>query len=186
VLEQQRHGAAVQRARRRGGALEGERAIQQRRELAGRELGAVEEVQARKCTVGPGLLHRVMRLASLLAVLAFAVGVAACGGDDDGGGGGGGSEQPAASGECPGGAVVIRMVDIKFDPEDASARAGQEICWPNEDEIEHNAVAESGATFESELYGKGETFTTTVDEPGTVEYVCTVHPGMTGTIEVTD
>ena len=25
----------------------------------------------------------------------------------------------------------------------------------------------------------------TVDEPGTVKYVCTIHPGMTGTIEVT-
>jgi plastocyanin len=138
-------------------------------------------MQARKCTVAPGLLHRFMRLAALL-LATVALGFTACGGDDDGGGG----EQPASSGACPDGAVVIRMVDIKFDPEDAAAQAGQEICWPNEDEIEHNAVAESGASFESELYGKGETFTATVDEPGTVEYVCTVHPGMTGTIEVTE
>ncbi len=122
-----------------------------------------------------------MRLAAVL-LATVALGLTACGGDDDGGGG----EQPASSGACPDGAVVIRMVDIKFDPEDAAAQAGQEICWPNEDEIEHNAVAESGASFESELYGKGETFTATVDEPGTVEYVCTVHPGMTGTIEVTE
>ncbi len=126
----------------------------------------------------PGLLHRLMRPA--LAALVLALTVAACGGDD-----GGGGEQPAASGECPSGAVVIRMVDIKFDPEEATAEAGQEICWPNEDEVEHNAVAESGATFESELYGKGETFTTTVEEPGRVEYVCTIHPGMTGSIEIT-
>jgi plastocyanin len=111
---------------------------------------------------------------TLLAVL-----VAACGGDDDGGGGGASSEA------CPSGSVEIKMVDIKFDPEDATAQAGQEICWVNEDSIDHNAVAESGATFESELFGKGQTFTATVDEPGTVEYVCTIHPGMTGTIEVT-
>jgi plastocyanin len=125
--------------------------------------------------VRAGLLHRFMRPA--LTALALALAIAACGGDD-------GGEQPAASGECAGGAVVIRMVDIKFDPEDATARAGQEICWTNEDEIEHNAVAESGADFKSELYGKGETFTTTVEESGRVEYVCTVHPGMTGTIDV--
>jgi plastocyanin len=125
--------------------------------------------------VRAGLLHRFMRPA--LTALALVLAIAACGGDD-------GGEQPAASGECAGGAVVIRMVDIKFDPEDATARAGQEICWTNEDEIEHNAVAESGADFKSELYGKGETFTTTVEEPGRVEYVCTVHPGMTGTIDV--
>jgi plastocyanin len=127
--------------------------------------------------VRAGLLHRFMRLALTALALALALAIAACGGDD-------GGEQPAASGECAGGAVVIRMVDIKFDPEDATARAGQEICWTNEDEIEHNAVAESGADFKSELYGKGETFTTTVEEPGRVEYVCTVHPGMTGTIDV--
>jgi plastocyanin len=118
-----------------------------------------------------------MRLAvALLLVLALA----ACGDDDDSGGGGGG----AASGECPSGAVVISMIDIKFDPEDATASVGQEICWVNEDEIDHNAVAESGADFESELFGKGETFTTTIDSPGSVEYVCTIHPGMTGTIAV--
>ena len=118
------------------------------------------------------------RLSLILAVLAL--GVAACGGDD------GGGEQGASSSACPDGAVVIEMVDIKFDPEDATADVGQDICWTNEDSIDHNAVAETGATFESELFGKGETFTATVDQPGTVEYVCTIHPGMEGTIEVTE
>jgi len=119
------------------------------------------------------------RLALLLALLAL---VAACGGDDDDGGDSGGGGAAAAS--CPDGSVEIKMADIKFDPVDATADAGQEICWVNEDEIDHNAVAESGADFESELFGKGETFTATVDEPGTVDYVCTIHPGMDGTIEV--
>jgi plastocyanin len=109
----------------------------------------------------------------LLALLA-----AACGGDD-------GGEQGASSGACPSGSVVIKMADIKFDPENATARVGQEVCWSNEDSIDHNAVAESGASFESELFGKGQTFTTSIDTPGTVKYVCTIHPGMTGTIEVT-
>jgi plastocyanin len=121
----------------------------------------------------PGSMRRLAIPLMLLALLA-----AACG-DDDGGGGEG-----AASEACPDGAVVIRMVDIKFDPKDATADVGQEICWTNEDSIDHNAVAESGADFESELFGKGQTFTTTVDAPGTVEYVCTIHPGMVGTIEV--
>ncbi len=115
----------------------------------------------------------------LLAPLLLAALVAACGGDDGGGGGGGASSEP-----CPSGSVVIKMVDIKFDPEDATAGVGQEVCWVNEDSIDHNAVAESGATFESELFGKGQTFTTKVDTPGTVEYVCTIHPGMTGTLTI--
>jgi plastocyanin len=121
------------------------------------------------------------RLATALALAALAAGAVACGGDDDGGGGSG----AASTSACPSDAVVIKMVDIKFDPEKATAKAGQEICWPNEDEVEHDVSAESGADFKSDLYGKGETFTTKVDKAGTVEYVCTVHPGMTGSIEVT-
>ena len=93
-------------------------------------------------------------------------------------------EEGASSEACPSGSVEIKMVDIKFDPEDATADAGQEICWVNEDTIEHNAVDEETGKFKSELYGKGQTFTTTVDEPGKIDYVCTVHPGMTGTLTI--
>ena len=115
-----------------------------------------------------------------IPVLVFALFAAACGGDDDGGGG----EQSASSEACPSGAVVIEMVDIKFDPEDATANVGQQVCWVNEDTVQHDAVAEEGGEFKSELFGKGKTFTTTIDQPGTIEYVCTVHPGMTGTLTV--
>ena len=40
--------------------------------------------------------------------------------------------------------MTIKMVDIKFEPETATADVGQEVCWLNEDAIQHNAVAESG------------------------------------------
>jgi plastocyanin len=120
-------------------------------------------------------MARMRRLALPLVLLtAFA---AACGGDDGGGDG-------ASSEACPSGSVVIEMEDTKFDPKDATVGVGQEVCWTNEDGIDHNAVAEKGATFKSELFGKGETFTATVEQPGTVEYVCTIHPGMTGTLTV--
>ena len=114
------------------------------------------------------------------ALLALAVGlvvVAGCGGDDDGGG-------AASSSACPSGAVTIRMVDTTFAPEQATAAVGDTVCWTNEDSIQHNAVAESGASFKSELFNKGETFTAKLDQAGDVKYVCTVHPGMTGDITV--
>jgi plastocyanin len=120
-------------------------------------------------------MRRLLLPLALLAAFA-----AACGGDDDGGGG-----QGASSDACPSGAVEIKMADIKFDPQDATASVGQEACWVNEDSVDHNTVANSGASFESELFGKGKTFTTKLEEPGTVQYECTIHPGMTGTIEVT-
>ena len=114
----------------------------------------------------------------LLPLALVILGLAACGGDDDGGGG-----QGASSAACPDGSVEIKMVDIKFDPQDATAGVGQQVCWVNEDTIEHNAVADDGQ-FESELFGKGQTFSATVDSPGEIPYVCTVHPGMTGTLTV--
>jgi plastocyanin len=120
-------------------------------------------------------MARSMR--ALLALLVGLVVVAGCGGDDDGGG------DTASSSACPSGAVTIEMVDTKFDPETATAKVGDTVCWVNEDSIQHNAVAENGA-FKSELFNKGETFTTTVDQPGTIKYVCTVHPGMTGELDV--
>ena len=114
---------------------------------------------------------------ALIAVMAVAVSSAACGGGGDDGTAG-------SSQACASDAVVIKMVNIKFDPEKASAKTGQKICWTNEDTVDHDAVAKSGAAFKSELFSKGQTFTTTVDKPGTVKYECTIHPGMTGEIDV--
>jgi plastocyanin len=117
------------------------------------------------------------RLMRTLLILALAIALASCGGGD-------GGEQPASSGSCPSDAVTIKMADIKFNPEKASAKVGQTVCWVNEDTVDHDAVAESGADFKSELFGKGETFSAKLDKAGTVEYECTIHPGMTGEIDV--
>ena len=114
----------------------------------------------------------------LLPLALVVLGLAACGGDGDA------EEQGASAEACPSSSVVIKMAELKFDPEDATAKAGQEVCWVNEDTIDHNAVDEEGGAFRSELFGKGKTFTATVDEPGEISYVCTVHPGMTGTLTI--
>jgi plastocyanin len=118
-------------------------------------------------------MRRMLLVAAVAALLAGCGG----GGDDDGGTAG-------SSDACASDALVIKMANIKFDPEKATARAGQQVCWTNEDTVDHDAVANSGADFKSELFGKGKTFTTTVDKPGTVKYECTIHPGMTGEITV--
>jgi plastocyanin len=125
-----------------------------------------------------------MRAAPLLAV-SLALGLAACGGSSDGGGGGGGggSQGQASSSPCPKGAVVIHMRDIQFDPKTTSAKVGDKVCWTNDDDVQHDAQADNGS-FKSALFGKGETFTTTVTKAGDVAYVCTVHPNMTATLKV--
>jgi plastocyanin len=123
-----------------------------------------------------------MRPVLALIVVAFAL--AGCGGDDSSGGGGGASGASASSKPCASDAVVIKMANIKFDPAKATAKVGQAVCWENDDTVDHDASATSGASFKSDLFSKGQTFTTTVDKAGTVKYECTIHPGMTGEIDV--
>ena len=114
----------------------------------------------------------------LVLVAALALGLAACGSSDSGG------KQAASSDACPSGAVTIHMKDIKFNPESATAKVGQTVCWVNDDSVDHDAAADSGASFKSELFGKGETFSAKLDKAGTVKYECTIHPGMKGEITV--
>jgi plastocyanin len=84
---------------------------------------------------------------------------------------------------CPSGAVVVHMRNIQFDPKTASAKVGEKVCWQNDDDVQHDAQADNGA-FKSALFGKGETFTTTLTKAGDISYVCTVHPNMTATLKV--
>jgi plastocyanin len=122
----------------------------------------------------------------LLACAALAM--AGCGGGDDNEGAtepaAGTAEQtgtPAASGSAD---VTVTMKDIKFDPAAVTVKAGGTIQWKNEDSVNHDAVAKEGDVPKSGLFGEGETYEAKFDTPGTIEYVCTVHPGMEGTITV--
>jgi plastocyanin len=120
--------------------------------------------------------------AVLPIALLLALGLAACGGSSDGGGGSGASGTVSKS-ACPKGATVIHMRNIQFDPQTASTKVGSKVCWVNDDDVQHDAQADDGA-FKSALFGKGETFSTTVTKAGDVSYVCTVHPNMTATLKV--
>ena len=126
------------------------------------------------------------KIALLLATLALVA--AGCGGDDEESGGTSTGAAPAATETSDSGAassgdeVAIAMKDIKFDPAEATAKVGQKVVWTNDDDAPHNVV---GGPIKSETFGKGETFEYTPTEAGTIDYVCTIHPGMEGTLTVT-
>ncbi len=83
-----------------------------------------------------------------------------------------------------GATVTVDMVNTAFDPADLEVGVGDTVEWVNEDDFDHNVVADSGADFASDDFGKDGTFEWTAAEPGEVTYECTIHPGMTGTITV--
>jgi plastocyanin len=75
------------------------------------------------------------------------------------------------------------MKNIQFAPKDVTVKVGQTVKWVNQDTVDHDVKADSGQ-FKSGLFGKGQSFEWKADKAGTVSYVCTVHPGMTGKITV--
>jgi plastocyanin len=88
-----------------------------------------------------------------------------------------------APAEAPQGAVV-RLKDTSFQPGDVEVKTGQTVTFENEDAIAHTVTAVKGAKFDSGTLAGGKTFTFTARKAGKISYVCTFHPGMTGTITV--
>jgi plastocyanin len=80
--------------------------------------------------------------------------------------------------------VTIDMHNIQFAPKSQTVKVGQKVVWANKDTVAHNVTAKSGASFKSKDFGKGATFSFTPTKPGTINYVCTIHPGMDGTLTV--
>ena len=75
----------------------------------------------------------------------------------------------------------MALKSIAFNPKDVSVKVGDTVEWKWDDgAIDHNVV---GPGFKSSTQSKG-TFRHTFTAAGTVKYECTLHPGMTGTIEV--
>ena len=141
-------------------------------------------------------------IAAICACLALGVVVAGCGGDDDDSGGDSGSaatttEKPAETTEDTGGGgaeakanAKVSMKDIAFNPSDVTVAKGGSVTWTNDESVGHDVTKESGPgpDFSSGDPGgiaDGGTFTQKFDTPGSIKFVCTVHPGMEGTVTVT-
>ena len=105
---------------------------------------------------------------AVLAVAALALLGAACGGDD--------GDDGAVDLE-PG---TVRVDDNFFEPEEIEVSVGDTVTWEFVGATLHNVV---GDGFKSDNKKDG-TFEHTFNSAGTYDYVCTLHPGMKGTVEV--
>jgi plastocyanin len=133
----------------------------------------------------------MIRTTALLTVAACAAAVAGCGGSSNSSSSSGTGAAPApaatsaaAPATSSGGAVQITMKNIQFAPNKATVKVGQTVKWTNDDSVVHDVSATSGAKFKSDLFAKGKTYEFKATKPGTIKYVCTIHPGMDGTLTV--
>jgi len=93
------------------------------------------------------------------------------------------SGEAETAAEATGPSRVV-IADFTFAPADLSVPAGTTVTWTNGDPFPHSVVAADGS-YTSSAIEAGAPFTFTFDTAGTYDYVCGIHPSMTGTITVT-
>jgi plastocyanin len=85
----------------------------------------------------------------------------------------------------PSGPGTVAIAEFLFGPEKIAVKAGQTISWTNVDDSPHQVTVQGETTLRTPVVQKGESTTLRFDYPGTYGYICGLHPGMKGTIEVT-
>ena len=122
---------------------------------------------------------------SALLLAAFAT-IAACGGSSAS------SSSSAAPASAVGGASLgspsqtVKATDsLDFEPASITAKVGDVVQWTNTGTMPHNITFDTAASADDTAFGPGNTWEVKFSQPGTYKYQCTTHPGMTGTITVT-
>ncbi len=75
----------------------------------------------------------------------------------------------------------IAAIDLDYDPREAVVGVGTTVVWTNEGAIPHTVTSE---WFDSGVMAAGDVFSFTFSDPGVYAYLCTLHPGMEGTVIV--
>jgi plastocyanin len=137
---------------------------------------------------------------ALICSIALVPALAACGSDGDeesGDKGGAGGAVPTEQAPEPGSVggreeaqatVEVKMQDVEFAPKNATVKKGGTVRWTNEEAVPHDVTKKSGPgkNFSSGNgdMNKGDTYEQSFPAAGKIDYICTVHPKMVGTITV--
>jgi plastocyanin len=84
---------------------------------------------------------------------------------------------------APGG-LTVAMDGTSFAPAQQRVKVGDTITWINNDPFPHNVAAAAQPSLHSGDLQPGERWTFTPTRAGRIEYECTLHPGMRGTLIV--
>lgn len=103
-------------------------------------------------------------------------------GDDSNSTAGGNANAPAPSGDAVRSAEV-EIEDFSYRPDPVTIEEGGKVIWKNRDSAPHTATAADGS-FDTGTIEEDKLKSETFKEPGTYEYVCSIHPDMHGTVEV--
>jgi plastocyanin len=89
----------------------------------------------------------------------------------------------AAAAPVAGNAVAIQ--NFAFSPATLTVRVGTTVTWTNRDADAHTVTSQHSGPLRSKALDTGQAYSFTFTTPGSYPYLCTIHPFMTGTVEVT-
>ena len=77
---------------------------------------------------------------------------------------------------------TIVMEGVKFQPAELAVEHGATVVWVNKDPFPHTATARGA--FDSKEIAPGKSWKWIARKAGSYDYVCTLHPGMSGKLTV--
>ena len=94
-----------------------------------------------------------------------------------------GADQGAGEPAAGTGTHAVAIAGRAFTPARVTALEGDSLDWRNNDLMVHNVSASGGAIFSGSL-SRGERFVHRFSDAGAYPYLCTIHPFMTGQVDV--
>jgi Tol biopolymer transport system component len=80
---------------------------------------------------------------------------------------------------------IVKIVDFAFQPAIAKPKLGANVLWNNAGPTEHTTTDNTGLNlWDSGIVPAGQSFLFKFLSAGKYAYVCTIHPGMAGTVQV--
>lgn len=79
--------------------------------------------------------------------------------------------------------VAVTIEGLAYEPAVVTVAPGDTVVWTNKDIVPHTVTAVDGK-FDSGTMTTGAIWRYVAQEVGTVEYTCTFHPTMKGTLKV--
>lgn len=79
---------------------------------------------------------------------------------------------------------MVNMNETSFLPSSKTVEAGTKVLWHNTDEANGHDVTSSDGLFNSGDILPDAWFSYTFNDPGSYSYFCSIHFGMSGTINV--
>ncbi len=91
---------------------------------------------------------------------------------------------PGAKAALKKGPDTVAIAEFLFGPEKLEVAKGAYVSWTNVDDSPHQVTVTSAGGLRTEVIHTGRKAYLKFDTPGTYDYICGLHPGMKGKIEV--